>query len=396
MLFWLDIRYFGGRFIFLIAASLVMLCGIIAILIAYLRRLTNEKYTQFIIGAVICITAVSWLQFQNLASGQSGAMFFMAMLLPLVAFYWLARAQEQQHFFWLALLAGFSSAWTLANGILVLPLLAMLALCIRLRLARIATLAIASVATIALYFDFASNEQRSVLGTYWSTLTGHPVDAVQFVLGFLGSPFFYVVSYPLAMLQYIFLVAAAGQAPRPTFGGDLVSDYPIAFAIGLYTAQAAGAALIVAATILARRWFASGREGTRGALLTFIFFIIITAAACAAGRLADLGVEGSFTPQYTTPALLAWIALIVLGAPSFNSRRALGIFACAAILLFPSQLLPVFGLKSVAANHERMLQAMQAILHGSDDPETLSILGADPGVVRRLRGTKVSIFADGP
>src|SRR5262249_34976166 len=130
---------------------------------------------------------------------------------------------------------------------------------------------------------------------------------------------------------------------------------------------------------------------------------ILTAAACAAERLTygevgsvGYGVGYSVQLRYTTPALLAWIALIVLGAPSFNLRRALLIFACAAILLFPSQSLPLIGLNHMAAAHERMLQAMQAILHGSDDPETLNILAADPGVVRRLRGTKVSIFADGP
>ena len=47
---------------------------------------------------------------------------------------------------------------------------------------------------------------------------------------------------------------------------------------------------------------------------------------------------------------------------------------------------------------------MQAIIHGSDDPETIRILTfADPEnivmvrrLVRRLRGRKVSIFADGP
>ena len=392
-LMWLDIRYFGGRFVFLIAANLVILCGVIAILMTYLRRLTNKRCMQFVIGGTICIMAVSWLQATNLTGGHSGACWFMAMLLPLVACYWLARTKEQRHFFWLALFAGFASAWTLANGILVLPLLATLALGIGLKPARIATLAIASVATIALYFDFASNEQRSVLGTYWSALTSDPVGAVRYVLGFLGSPFFYVVSYPLATLQYVFQGAAAGPAPRPEFGGDLIRDYPVVFAIGLYTAQAAGMAFIVAAVISARRWFVSGREATSGALLTFIFFIIITAVAGAAGR---PGIQNSFGPEFVTAALLAWIALIVLGAPSFNLRRALGIFACAAILLFPSQLLPVFGLRRMADTHERRLQAMQAILHGSDDPETLSILDADPDVVRRLRGTKVSIFADGP
>ena len=56
-------------------------------------------------------------------------------------------------------------------------------------------------------------------------------------------------------------------------------------------------------------------------------------------------------------------------------------------------MLPVFGLRHVGVEHERMLQAMQSILHGSDDPETLSVLGADPGVVRRLRNTKVCYSA---
>jgi hypothetical protein len=392
-LMWLDIRYFRGRFVFLIAANLVMLCGVIAVLMTYLRTLTNERRVRFVVGATICITAVSWMQATNLTGGHSGALWFMAMLLPLLAFYWLARAKAQRHFFWLALLAGFASAWTLANGILVLPLLAALAFCIGLKPARIATLAIAGVSTIALYFDFARNEQRSVLATYWSALTGDPVGAVQYVLGFLGSPFFYVVAYPLAILQYLFQGAAAGPAPRPDLGGALIADYPVVFAIGLYTAQAAGMAFIVAALIVARRWFVAGREATCGALLAFLFFMIVTAVAGAAGR---PGIQNSFGPEFMTPALLAWTALIVLGAPSFNARRALGIFACAAILLFPSQMLPVFGLRRVAATHELRQQAMQAILHGSDDPETLSILDADPDVVRRLRGTKVSIFADGP
>jgi len=396
VLFWLDIKYFDGRFVFLIVANLVILCGVIAILIAYLRRLKSENCTQFIIGAVISIMAVSWLQEPNLTGGFNGAQYFMAILLPLVAFYCLALAQEQRHFFWLALLAGFASAWTMANGILVLPLLATLALCIRFKPARIAMLAIASVATVALYFDFFSNERPSVLRTYWSTLTGDPIGAAQYALAFLGNPFFCVVSYPLAALQYIFLlVAGAEYASRPAFGEDGLGDYPIAFTIGLYIAQAAGAVLIAAAAIAARRWFVSAREATRGTLLAFLFFIIFTAVACAAARL-DNGVGYAVQLRYTTPALLAWIALIVLGAPSFNSRRALGIFACTVIILFPSQILPVFGLTRIAVRHEHMLQAMQAILHGSEDHDTLYIIFADPDVARRLRGTKVSIFADGP
>jgi hypothetical protein len=399
MLYWLDIRYFNGRFIFLIAANLVILCGVIAILIAYLRRLTSERSVQFVIGATICIMAVSWIQRNNLAYGSWGAQWFIAMLLPLVAFYWLARAQDQRRFFWLAMVAGFASAWTMGNGILVLPLLATLALCIELKPAHIATLVIASISTIALYFNLES----SVLGRYWSTLTGDPIGAAIFGLAFLGNPFFFVVSYPLAGLQYVFLlIFGTGEAPKLTYNIFGQREYQIAYSIGLYIALASGAALIVAATMVAQRWFASGREAIRGALLTFLFYIIVTAAAFAAARYSGsrplFGEEVGLVdfPQYTTPALLAWAALIVLGATSINLRGAVGIFVCAAILLASWQMVPVFGLRGIAVLHERLLPAMQAILHGSDDAETLNILGADPVVVRRLRGTKVSIFADEP
>jgi hypothetical protein len=61
-------------------------------------------------------------------------------------------------------------------------------------------------------------------------------------------------------------------------------------------------------------------------------------------------------------------------------------------------MLPIFGpwRATAAAKHEHELLAIEAILRGSNNPKTLSILGADLDVVRRLRGTKVSIFADGP
>src|SRR5262249_28390547 len=146
----------------------------------------------------------------------------------------------------------------------------------------VATLVVASVTTIALYFDFSRSNESPILGTYLSRLTDHPIAIARFAFGFLGNPFFYVVAYPLAYLQY--LIAGAEQAARPIYGSGLY-DYPTAFAIGFYIAQVAGVALILGAVVLASRWFASGvRDATRGALLTFLFFIILTAVAGAAVR----------------------------------------------------------------------------------------------------------------
>jgi len=364
--------------------------------VCYLRRLTSDDSKRFVICATICIMAVSWLQYINLTIGFDGAQWFMAVLLPLAAFYWLAQSEERLHFFWFALIEGFASAWTMANGILVLPLLTILALCIRLAPARVAMLAFASVLTIGVYFSLPSNEQRSVLGLYLTTLADDPVGAAQFALGFLGNPFFCVVAYPLAFAQYLVLLVTGGGAPPRPSDGTMLGDYRTAFSIGLYISQIAGAAMVAAAVILGRRWLASRREPMRGALLAFLFFMILTAGACAAARLGLFGIGGSAQRQFTTAAMFGWIALILLGAPSFSLRGALVVFACAAFILLPTQMLPVFGLRGVAAQHEARKQALNAIFQGADDPATLKVLHADPDMLRRLRGTKVSIFADAP
>jgi hypothetical protein len=396
ILYWLDIRYFGGRLVFLITANLVILCGIIAILIAYLRRLTVDLSTQIALGATICITGVSWLQFTNLTIGFDGAQWFTAVLLPLTAFYCLARAQEQPHFFWFALIAGVASAWTMANGVIVMPALTLLALGIRLKSAHVAILAVAGILTIGVYFNLGSGEHRPVIQIYLARLAGNPAAAVQFALGFLGNPIFCIVAYPLALAQYVFLLmTGVGPVSRPS-DGSMLDDYQTAFLIGLHVSQIAGAAFIAAALMIGRRWLASEREPVRGALLAFLFFMIATAVACAAARLQVFGVGGSAQRQFTTAGMFAWTALILLGAPSISARGALAILACVTLVLLPSQMLPIFGLRGVAAEHQAMEQALQAIFRGADDPAILKALGADPDVLRRLRGTKVSIFADAP
>lgn len=396
VLYWLDIRCFGGRLVFLITANLIILCGIVAILVCYLRRLTDDDSTRFVLGATICITAVSWLQYLNLTTGFDGAQWFMAVLLPLTAFYCLARAQKRPHFFWFALIGGFASAWTMANGILVMPALTLLALGIRVKSTHAAILAVASILTIAVYFNLASGEQRSVIQIYLARLADDPAAAVQFALGFLGNPFFCIVAYPLAFAQYVFLLmTGVGPVSRPS-DGAMLDDYQTAFFIGLYVSQIAGAVLVAAALTIGRRWLASGREPVRGALLAFLFFMIATAVACAAARLQLFGIAGSAQRQFTTAGMFAWTALILLGAPSTNARGALVILACVTLLLLPSQMLPVFGLRGIATQHQAMERALEAIFQGADDPATLKVLDADPGVLRRLRGTKVSIFADAP
>lgn len=384
VLYWLDIQYFGGRSVFLIFANLLMLSGVVVVLVAYLRRVADRNAPRILVAATICIIAVSWLQRPNLSSGFYGAQWFMIMLVALLAFYWLARARERPRYFLLALLAGFASAWTMANGILVLPVLVVLAVCIGLQPMRVAVLAIAAVAAIALYF--VGYVQPQIHGEPWAAVTGDQIGTLQYMLGYLGSPFFHIVSFSLAGLQHVFQF---GGKSTEAFG--LIRDYPMAFAIGLYAAQAAGAVLIALSLVLTWRWFVSGREATRGALIAFLLFIGISAAGTAAGRMV-FGTGSSIELRYTTPALLGWAALIVLGSPSYDLRRALSIFVLAVCLLLPSQF---FGLRSLAALHEQNLRAMRAVTNGSDDPEIFRQLGAPveaKNTVRRLRGSKILDF----
>lgn len=349
---WLDFHFFDARFIFLIVVNVIVRIGILATLIVYARDKISDPIL-FVLSALFCVLAFAWMQAPSFYHAWVGLAEFPVILFPMLAFYWLHRAKRSVGWFFLAILAGVISVGTLANGLLVLPIMTVMSALIGLRRGQIASLASLSVLSFVLYFwNFQyPNDSRPDLATF-----------ALFVLTYLGSPFYYIVYYWLAGLQHAFdLVSGHGHV---LVSGNYL-DYPGSRTAGIVTAVVAGLGLVAAVTRIAWRWLHSDRSDTcEIALLSLIGFIFATAALAAIGRAAS-GFDYAVQERYTTGPLLAWQALLILLMSRIETRTALRVLA-ALIVSIPIALMPN-QLKAVLkpdvqdqVGHELSLKALQS------------------------------------
>lgn len=286
LLFWLDYELFAGLGIFLLVMNHVFVA--LAVLLfwrlsrARLRDANADHAAQFFIVCFLIAWLYQWMQHENLAWAFQ-SQFFLAQLFPLCAFYWLHKAttHEQPHTgFAVACLLGVASAGTMANGILALPLMALYALVTRMRKLHLLILCILSVSMLSLYFyDYQSPPQH---GSILDALLQQPVQVAQFVLLYLGTPFF-----------NLFGRGAAGSV-------------------------IAMASSCIMAAIALRFLFQGVRSPRQNTLVLALVFGIIylagTALGTAAGRV-NFGVLQAISYRYTTPALVAWACVMVLVLP---------------------------------------------------------------------------------
>ncbi len=283
-LFWADLKWFGGASWFLLAANYVLFGASAFMLWRMLREpASTEKPTagEIMLGLFVAAWLFQWMQFENLTRAFN-IQCVMAQLLPLCALYWLHRSVKEDsgtRQFLIACGFGLASIGTMANGILALPLMALYALLMRQGLARVGLLAALSVTTILLYFhDYHAPAHHSSLS---QALRDNPIGFVQYVLLYLGSPFYHL---------------HVGQLSKPT-------------------AQIAGLALVSGAAWFTVQALRKPKEmSLQLALLFFLAYIGGTALGTAGGRLI-FGVDQALSSRYTTPALMAWSALLVLCAP---------------------------------------------------------------------------------
>jgi hypothetical protein len=297
LLFWIDIRFFGGLSQFLVACHLVL----IALLWATLAAITSvllRSHRQASLATLLLLLApcFSWLQAENIDWGFQ-SQFFLAYLFPLVAFACLGASIGSRRgtaWFAAATVAGVCSVGTMANGNAALPLLiAMVVLTGQRVRGRVLVLLPVMAAMLYLYFNdfFATN----IPPAGW-------MRHVEFAFAFLGSP--------------------AGVALGST----------LAACVG-------GAAFLAAAVFATVVWFRSAdRSPLQLALITFVHYVVLTGALVAYGR-AGLGLECALMSRYCTPVLLGWTALIALAVAQVRERRWLPVALWTLAVLVPGALL---------------------------------------------------------
>jgi hypothetical protein len=292
LMFWLDIRCFGGLSIFLIAANLVLMALLWSVFCFVARSLLGARNVLLVpTCALLLVPCFSWLQSENITWAFQ-SQFFLAYLFPLFAFLCFAKslgAERPRAWFAAATAWGCLSLGTMANGTLVLPLLIAAVVVsgtsVRPRLAVLVPL---SALMLFLYFqDFPPSHGFSASWAH----------RAKFALEFLGAP----------------------------IGIVLMRDN---------LAEIAGALFLAAAVAMFIAWYRStARDPMMLALLAFLAYIVLTSAAAAIGRANDAATT-DFASRYETPALLGWSALALLLIAQFRDRlETRGALAVVAVLV---------------------------------------------------------------
>lgn len=343
ILFWIDYKWFNGVNLFLILINYILVvisCGFFIKGLDDALDFTKKNLAKFFLAVFSVAWLFSWSQNENFTVGFQ-VQFFLAQLLPLVAFYYLIHSllRKSNLYFFIACLLGILSCGTMANGVLVLPLMFLYLIISRQKTSQ--SLMVLFLSLICLYLYFYNFPSESSL----HVIKKHPLRLVDYVINYFGNPFYFL------------------------FRGSLVAKL---------IAQVAGCFILISTIHFSIKCFIK-REltATKPAFLLFIIFIVATATITGIGRL-KLGQTQVFTSRYLTPALMAWAALIILYAEllvlKFNQRNILlvALFANIVLLLLGEQL-GVFAQNKV---FERRLAALALSLQ-IDDPHVIQAVYPD-------------------
>lgn len=339
LLFWLDYQLFDGLSYFLIIVNYMLMAFAIFLYwqFSQLQRSTNADLPQQIDSSIpawlFSFFAAGWLsqwmQWENLAWGFQ-SQFFLAQSLPLAAFYSLAASTLKPHSsYYLAgtLVLGILSLFTMANGVIALPLLTLSAIIMRLSWLRVGLLVTCTVFGLLFYFgDYQTpGSHASIL----DTLRYQPLQLLEYVVLYLGSPFF----------------ALAGEGRN-----------------GLIAASITGSTLIILSAVrLLIEIKARQINPVTIALLGYLLYLGGTAVGTGTGRVV-FGVVQAVSFRYTTPALMAWAALILLYLPILtDAGRRYRKVMCVATILFCG-LLFWRQLPALQAQHQKVFDRQVAAL----------------------------------
>jgi hypothetical protein len=329
VLFWLDLRFFGGRSLLLIATNVALMLSLWMALATAARKLLPTELLV-IITAGIAAPCFSWMQAENITWGYQSSFFF-AYLFPLVAFQCLAMSRSSTKSFIVALVMGVASLGTMANGVIVLPMMiVMYIMMIGASWKRAVTIALVFGVSIAIWLHSYTVTPHE---------KAHLLDFTEFVLIFLGAPLIHVFN-----------------------------SYPLGYVAGI---TFLGLSIIFLADWIRNR---ARRNPTSLALIMFCGYVCAAAIAAASGR-ASSYIPAALVSRYSTPTMFGWSAMAILVANRFRTRDDIVSLASlsavfAAIALFPIQITALSEAGPESA-HMKMTAAM-AIRLGINDVASIN------------------------
>ncbi|MBT2768130.1 hypothetical protein J7J08_10825 [Stenotrophomonas sp. ISL-67] len=345
ILFFTDLRFFGGSAVFLVAVNYILAAATFGLLAWCACRIAPRTPPALkITAAVILSLSFLWTQENNLTWGFQ-SQFFLAQLLPLgsLLLLWRSSGSRSHRTVWFAasLAMATVASGSMANGVLAGWLV--LAGCVigRQGWKRVLIALLVAIAISAVYFHgYVSPGSH---GSLTETLKNAPRGVMWYLFAYLGSPFAHLVP---------------GSAPN------------VVLAVACGAAIALSATLLTISTLL-RRHVTVDLELV---LALFLGYLGVSAFAIAGSRLV-FGLDSAVASRYTTPALLALSCVLILGVAELCKRYAWARGKWAGmLLLIPLAFLPLqFGAMkhNPLVDFERVTAAMALEVGARDDEQIL-------------------------
>lgn len=364
LLFWLDMRYFDGLSILLVPINTLLLLLVACVLMAYANNLVPERGigSRMVLAALVVMFCLAWMQNQNIIWGFQ-SQFILVYLLPLCSFYALARAQFSAKRAWqwrsLAIGLGVASAYSMANGLLTLPILAVLCWLMERSLKRVLVVSVVCVLSTLVFFIGYESTVGGSIGLEF--LLSDPLRVLIFSLSYIGNPVYWITGN----------IGAAAYV---------------------------GACAVVLSVFFFWRRKSFSSEPHALALLAFVVYVFGTAGITAIGR-AFFDLTLSASSRYTTPSLLMWVSLLILFLAKFwgAGRTVRWAMALVAVLFLPSQMNAFTLDTGMFTPHQKAVAALSLRMYIDEEQAKRQLhpffTPKEEASLLRAREAKVSIFS---
>lgn len=368
LIFFTDMRYFGGRNVLDLVANVVLAALIAVVLYRIIsRNLTLSRASRMVAVGGVLAFAFAWMQAENFTWGFQNQ-WFAVYLFGLCAFDALDLSESTRFrgasaasagWFTVAIGSAIMAALSMVSGVLVAPVLAVQAAYLRTTRTRLLVIALAAVAIWLTYFTGWHSNSPS--GGLRDAVAHQPLGVLLYVLLYLGSP--------------------------ATWG-----------CLGMVMSALWGAVIFL--SLIYALWVARQRRTVIGsALLAMAVFISASAFVTAVGRIG-FGVDTATLSRYTTGPLLmtaSLVAFLWLNEIRPERRRwIIGGFVCMLAMIAVAQRMVFHSTQRELYAKRVAGLAVRANVY--DAPYTAKIYpnpSALQAVATRAQAAGLSIFAHG-
>lgn len=361
LFFYWDIKYFQGDGWFLLLVNYFIQLANFFILFFLSRALIENKADRtFFLGVCFCL-AFSWLQHENFTWGFQ-SQFFIVYTFALLSFISLSYKVKKPHGAVLSCVFATLATYSMANGLIVFPIIFLLSLISKAPLRVKFIIIFAWSLNWGFYFhDYVSPANHT---SFFDGIKEHPIDVFRYLFVYIGSPF-------TKLTGSIILGEALGV-------------------FFVFTSAAYGVMYLIK----------EKNEPGEMSIIAFLLFVGATAFVTASGRV-EFGIGQAISSRYMTPSLLGWCGFLLLFIVTSSERQSIKLviktfFFIVIILLVFNQRHVLLSFSEHKFNRE--MASVSLNINANDEKYTSKVFPSNERLqmlAEKAKKNKISIFSEG-